>query len=69
MQLIILAEAFKTEWLLIYIPGRNSIRMHCCNVDWLLLWLYQYPEKKKIYFHVHYGSFGDKNFELLSILK
>lgn len=42
MQLIILAEAFKTECLLIYILGRNSVRLHYCNVNWLLLWLYHH---------------------------
>lgn len=67
MQLIILAEAFKTEWLLIYIPGRNSIRLHYCNVDGLLLQLYQYPENN--IFNVHDGIFRAKYFELLSILK
>lgn len=34
MQLIILAKAFKEEWLLIYIPGRNSIRLHSSKADW-----------------------------------
>lgn len=64
MQLIILAEPFKEEWLLIYIPGRNSIRLHYCKVDWTAAAVRPVSWNKKNS-NVHYEIFRAKYFELL----
>lgn len=64
MQLIILAEAFKGEWLLIYIPGRNSIRLHYCKVDWTAAAVRPVSWNKNNS-NVHYEIFTAKYFELL----
>lgn len=64
MQLIILAEAFKAEWLLIYIPGRNSIRLLYCKVDWTAAAVRPVSWNKNNS-NVHYEIFRAKYFELL----